>query len=230
MLATDLRVKLDIKRSLNSAIANIHLNFDGDVNEPLSFTYGSCDSNSSVEAHHNVAVLPKPHQKQDRLIWRIPDDVPPAGCLSAWNNEDELLGRSEPQVFHPKRRNVKRSTSIKMDNSSGIDAEGPWFDGVAKLKNSNMSAVDTEAAKSKSIAIVGAGMAGLMTWLSLNMVGMKNISIIEASQRLGGRVHTTYFGDPSERQYQDEFISRPRNLSQLVLTLPHRWDPCASHN
>ena len=125
---------------------------------------------------------------------------------------------------------MKRSTSIKMDNSSGIDAEGPWFDGVAKLKNSNMSAVDTEAAKSKSIAIVGAGMAGLMTWLSLNMVGMKNISIIEASQRLGGRVHTTYFGDPSERQYQDEFISRPRNLSQLVLTLPHRWDPCASHN
>ena len=116
-----------------------------------------------------------------------------------------LVGRSAPQVLHTRRRNARRSIdySIAMDNSSGIDSEGPWFDGVAKLQKNNMSAVDAEAAKSKSIAIVGAGMAGLMAWLSLSMVGMKNISIIEASQRLGGRVHTTYFGDPSERQYQD---------------------------
>ena len=32
---------------------------------------------------------------------------------------------------------------------------------------------------------------------------MTNLTIIEASQRLGGRVHTAYFGDPSERQYQE---------------------------
>ena len=205
VLAADLRVRLSTNRLLDSPIANIHLDFNERIDEPLSFTYGSCSSESPLEAHHTIAV--STGSAQDRLVWRIPNDVPQSGCLSAWDNRDELVGRSTPQVFRTKRGNLRRSTdfSIAMDNSSGIDAEGPWFDGVAKLKDNNMSAVDTNAAKSKSIAIVGAGMAGLMTWLSLNMVGMKNISIIEASQRLGGRVHTTYFGDPSERQYQDMY-------------------------
>jgi len=90
-----------------------------------------------------------------------------------------------------------------MDNSSGIDAEGPWFDGVALLNASEISAVDVKAAKSKEIAIVGAGMAGLMTWLALNQSGLSNLTIIEAGQRLGGRVHTVYFGDPKDRQYQE---------------------------
>lgn len=90
-----------------------------------------------------------------------------------------------------------------MDNSSDIDAEGPWFDGVELLEASEISAVDVQAAKSKEIAIVGAGMAGLMTWLALNQSGLSNLTIIEAGQRLGGRVHTAYFGDPKHRQHQE---------------------------
>jgi hypothetical protein len=42
-----------------------------------------------------------------------------------------------------------------------------------------------------------------MTWLALNESGMSKLSIVEAAQRLGGRVHTAYFGDRSERQYQE---------------------------
>lgn len=41
-------------------------------------------------------------------------------------------------------------------------------------------------------------MSGLMTYLVLTQAGMKNLEIIEASSRLGGRVHTAYLsGGPS---------------------------------
>lgn len=91
-----------------------------------------------------------------------------------------------------------------MTNASGIDAHGPWFDGVALLEQKEPSAVDVAAAKSKEVAIVGAGMGGLMTYLVLSQAGLTNISIIEAGQRLGGRVHTEYLsGGPFDYSYQE---------------------------
>ncbi|KAF2836997.1 hypothetical protein M501DRAFT_1025661 [Patellaria atrata CBS 101060] len=97
------------------------------------------------------------------------------------------------------------------EQESDIDTAGPWFDGVTLLED-NMTAVDTAAAKAKDIAIIGAGMAGLMIWTCLSSLGMNIIRIVEASQRLGGRVHTAYFGDPSERQYQDKLLSTNESL------------------
>lgn len=91
-----------------------------------------------------------------------------------------------------------------MNNETGIDTWGPWFDGVELLQSKNLSAVDVESAKSKEIAIVGAGMSGLMTYLVLHQAGMTNVSILEASQRLGGRVHTAYLsGGPFDYSYQE---------------------------
>ena len=101
------------------------------------------------------------------------------------------------------RKRQEASNSISMDSSSGIDSRGPWFDGVEALQSSGISAVDVDAAKSKHIAIVGAGMAGLMSWLVLHEAGFTNITILESSQELGGRVQPQYFGDPSARQYQE---------------------------
>ncbi|KAI4186681.1 MAG: hypothetical protein L6R41_003325 [Letrouitia leprolyta] len=81
---------------------------------------------------------------------------------------------------------MSKRASIPMTNASGIEANGPWFDGVEALKESEISTVDAAQAKAKQIAIVGAGMAGLMTW------------------RLGGRVHTAYLeGGPFDYQYQE---------------------------
>ena len=53
-----------------------------------------------------------------------------------------------------------------MTEENGFDVLGPWFDGVAHLTKTNITTVDEEAAKSKEIAIVGAGMSGLMTYLA----------------------------------------------------------------
>jgi monoamine oxidase len=91
-----------------------------------------------------------------------------------------------------------------MDNSTGIDVLGPWFDGVALLKNKQPGPVDVKAAKAKEVAIVGAGMSGLMSYLVLTQAGMKNIEILEAGQRLGGRVHTEYLsGKAFDYSYQE---------------------------
>lgn len=91
-----------------------------------------------------------------------------------------------------------------MNNSTGIDTWGPWFDGVKCLKNKNTSAVDVEAAKTKDIAIVGAGMAGLMTYLVLHQAGMRNIKTLEGRDRLGGRVLTEFLSTgSSNHSYQE---------------------------
>lgn len=91
-----------------------------------------------------------------------------------------------------------------MDNSTGIDVLGPWFEGVALLENKQPGPVDVKAAKSKDIAIVGAGMSGLMSYLVLRQAGMRNLKILEAGQRLGGRVHTEYLsGGPFDYSYQE---------------------------
>lgn len=207
-LAVSLPVNLHVKRVIDSGLANIHVSYDEPIQSEVVVTYGPCKAKGPAEAHHLVGRAE--HCNHDRLLWKVPDTAPTGQCLSAWNSKNSLIGRSAPILLAPnvkttRRRLRKRQAdfSVAMDNSSGIDAEGPWFDGVALLKNKQISAVNARAAKSKEIAIVGGGMAGLMTWLALNQSGLTNLSIIEASQRLGGRVHTAYFGDPSDRQYQE---------------------------
>lgn len=39
-----------------------------------------------------------------------------------------------------------------MTNASGIDAEGPWFDGVELLKNKEIGAVSVKEAKARSMS------------------------------------------------------------------------------
>lgn len=91
-----------------------------------------------------------------------------------------------------------------MTSATGIDTLGPWFEGVNVLANKEPGAVDVDKAKAKEIAIVGAGMSGLMSYLVLHQAGMTNISIIEAGNRLGGRVHTEYLsGGPFDYSYQE---------------------------
>ena len=91
-----------------------------------------------------------------------------------------------------------------MTNGTGIDTWGEWFDGVNLLKDNQPGPVDVAAAKSKSVAIVGAGMAGLMTYLVLAQAGLSNISIIESTHRLGGRIRTEYLtGGPFDYSYQE---------------------------
>jgi monoamine oxidase len=83
-----------------------------------------------------------------------------------------------------------------------VDAEGPWFDGVAHLNEKSPDDVFVAQAKLKKIGILGGGMSGLMSALLLNSVGIHDWKIIEASDRIGGRVHTAYLNGTTRNDYQ----------------------------
>ncbi|KAL8677446.1 MAG: hypothetical protein Q9186_006132 [Xanthomendoza sp. 1 TL-2023] len=213
----DLPVKLEVKAPLNSRSANIHLSQSHRSVYPFTVTYGDCPTrNGRLASHHTVSTVY--HQGTDRLVWLLPDDIASGGCLSAWSSNSQLVGHSRPLAINKesrqwiKKNRLEKGTklgkraSIPMTSASGIDAGGPWFDGVEVLKQKEISVVDAAQAqmmtdsRAAEIAIVGAGMAGLMTWLCLNMSGFHNVEILEA----GRRVHTAYLeGGPSDYQYQE---------------------------
>ncbi|KAF6826931.1 l-amino acid oxidase [Colletotrichum plurivorum] len=200
--ASGLPLKLETRSAVTSRVSNVHLSVREPVEGPVTFTYGSCRGVSLDDAHHTI--VESEVKDSERLVWVLPEDAETDGCISAWNSSGSLVGRSEPQTLHHswKRRAQKRS--ITMSNETGFDTLGAWFEGVNLLKDKEPSTVDVDAAKSKQVAIIGAGMSGLMSYLVLSQAGLTNISIIEAGQRLGGRVHTEYLsGGPFDYSYQE---------------------------
>ncbi|KUI57332.1 L-amino-acid oxidase [Cytospora mali] len=211
-------VHLETRSELNSRAANIHVSVDEGVKGIISFTYGSCLDLKETDSHHLISRHAH-STSTDRLVWLIPEDASSGGCMSAWGSDGSLLGRSEPQQLASRRGRKRRveethkramlkkrdsPSAVAMTNASGIDAWGPWFNGVELLQSKNLSAVDVSAAKGKKIGIIGAGMSGLMTFLTLKQAGFENLEIIEAGERLGGRVHTVYLsGGPFDYSYQE---------------------------
>lgn len=210
-------VRIEAQSAINSRAANLHIDYDAPL-EPgttVAFTYGPCNAASERDADHVVAsrrsVGPK---ASHRLVWVLPKDLTESGgCVSAWDHDGQLLGRSEPMHVEEAIRSARarrhlgrrqEDESIDMTPEEGFDVYGPWFDGVAALESKDSGHVDVEAAKSKEIAIVGAGMSGLMTYLVLSQAGFTNLTLLEASSRLGGRVHTEYLtGGPEDYSYQE---------------------------
>ena len=156
-----LPVRLEVKAALDSQSANVHLSPAHSSAYPYWVTYGSCHpSHSKREAHHTVSKVL--HRDIERLVWVLPEDIDSSGCLSAWSLGDELIGRTERLTINKyskqwlKKRQLDQGTrlgrraSIPMTSASGIDAEGPWFDGVEVLKEKEISAVNVKEAKAKS--------------------------------------------------------------------------------
>jgi hypothetical protein len=109
----------------------------------------------------------------------MPASLPTEGCLHVYK-ENMLLGRSEP-LYSRSTSMKKRSTLSEINNPYGA-----WFDGVAYLASKNQSESFIAGKKDQKIGIVGGGMAGLMSGLLLDEVGIHNWEISESSQRIGG--------------------------------------------
>ncbi|KAI9150454.1 l-amino acid oxidase [Paramyrothecium foliicola] len=216
-------VHIRTDRVLDTRIANVHIDYKTPLSGSVTFTYDTCSSEAQTSASHVISRVVDP-AKPHRLIWVIPRDVESHGCLSAWDESGQLLGRSDRQdlqaVSHINLGKTKRSTNgtcgrVVMTNETGFNVWGPWFDGVALLESKDNKHVDDEAAKAKSIAIVGAGMGGLMTYLVLKQAGLSNVTVIEGSNRLGGRVRTEYLsGGPGGYSYQE---MGPMRIPQATL-------------
>ncbi|KAJ5756504.1 hypothetical protein N7533_006047 [Penicillium manginii] len=228
-------------------IVNVHLFYpESDLGKHI-FTYGSCDIVSPVGSIHHVATVPSgPSSGHDsRLVWVVPDDASSGGCIAAWDMESNRIGQGEPLsldgILHD---SFTKRDRIPMTNESGIDSEGPWFNGVTLLKSKDFGAVDAKKIKEKciqsrssrntlamthsfilAIGILGAGISGLMTHFLLRSVGFQNIEISESTDRVGGRIRTEYFdSDESNYQYQEMGAMRipltaPIPLGNETLTL-----------
>ena len=159
--STNLPLKLAVKIPLDSQSANVHISRENDFADPFTVSYGGCYSSTSRHgAHHTVSTVTD--HISDRLVWILPEDIPSDGCLSAWSPRDELVGRSEPLKVNKRSRlwirkreldqgtRLSKRASIPMTNASGIDAQGPWFDGVELLKDKEIGTVSVKEAKAKS--------------------------------------------------------------------------------
>ena len=180
----------------SDSVHNVHIgygddSFEGDVH----IVYGACDMSGSHERHHELgSTIFRRDARPARLVWIVPAEAVHGGCLHAYSGSD-LIGRSAPIA-------ISRNLRKREDMSQISDVTGPWFDGVAYLQSKANNASFVAVEKSKKIAIVGGGMAGLLTSLLLDSVGIKDWHITESSQRIGGRIRTKYLAGTAPDQYQ----------------------------
>ncbi|KAL2816054.1 flavin-containing amine oxidoreductase-domain containing protein [Aspergillus cavernicola] len=183
------------------SLHNIHVDILDDTFEgELHLVYGDCEITRPSSHHHELGRLfIKRDNLPERFVWITPINAPHLHCLHAFSGSD-IVGRSEPI---PVAKPLFRRESIAIADYA--DAMGPWFDGIAYMQNKEPGKAVVAEAKDASVAIVGGGMSGLMTSLLLDSVGMHNWHIIEASQRVGGRIRTKYLNGttPEEYQYQE---------------------------
>ncbi|RDW69686.1 hypothetical protein BP6252_08706 [Coleophoma cylindrospora] len=193
-----------------NGIHNIHIAYNNPLDGDLSIHYGECvqSSRSPIRTHHRVGTtsigssafvkrnLEWIDSRPERFVWVVPASLPDRGCLHAYLNGEELVGVSQPINVIAKRS--RRGVPI----ADYVDAEGPWFDGVKYISEKEPDEVFVAKAKGSTIGILGGGMSGLMSAHILDSVGITNWKILEASSRIGGRVHTSYLNSTTSSQYQ----------------------------
>lgn len=152
-------------------IQNVNIAYNHDINGELTLVYGPCDAvNRHDFAHHlgSTHVGEHPFAKRHaswegsrptKFVWTVPAEVE-GGCLHAWL-DGELVGRSKKYQVKS-RRMKKRATFADVS-----DPMGPWFDGVEYLKQKNSNETFVAATKDKKFGILGGGISGLLTAVSL---------------------------------------------------------------
>ncbi|KAF6798188.1 l-amino acid oxidase [Colletotrichum sojae] len=192
-----------------NGIRNINIEYNGSLDGELAIVYGACDIKSTRDAHHNIGrthigshPAAKRHlewtdQRPTKFVWVVPEDVS-SGCLHAFV-DDQLVGRSSELVV--KSRKMRKRATF----ADATDPMGPWFDGVEYLKQKQPDDVFVASVKNKTFGILGAGISGLHTGLLLDSVGIHNWKILESSDRVGGRIRTTYLNGttPDEHQHHE---------------------------
>ena len=191
-------------------LRNVHITYHYPLDGELSIHYGPCDAASREESHHILGRThvgdhefakrheAHPHQRPTRFVWLPHSNIIPGGCLHAFSG-DVLVGRSTAVTIQ-RRRECRWTAAADI-----MEAEGPWFDSVTYLKEKEPDDVFVSGAKSQTIGIIGGGMSCLMTAHLLDSVGFYDWTIIEATARIGGRVHTAYLNGtrPDQYQYQE---------------------------
>lgn len=110
-----LPVKLETRSEIRSRVANVHVEYERDIEGSVAFTYGSCSSKKREDVHHTI--LEADAGDNHRLVWVVPEDAESDGCIQAWSEDGSLVGRSEPQnLRHHWKRRVKRQAGQSFFN------------------------------------------------------------------------------------------------------------------
>ncbi|KAG2225937.1 hypothetical protein INT45_006633 [Circinella minor] len=172
------------------SLTNIFLDYGSKSFEgPLTLSYGACNTKEATHIIGTTEVTPE--FQPTKFVWAVPSDAQ-TGCIFAKDSTGSTIAQSEPYTV-----------STKFSKRGHPEFEDMHFDAVKfhkaqMAKHNKIHASD----KSEKIGIVGAGMSGLFAGLLLDQAGIHNYEILEANDRLGGRVHTTYFSN-SSTAYQE---------------------------
>ncbi|KAH7145505.1 L-amino-acid oxidase [Dactylonectria estremocensis] len=190
---------------------NVLVEYFGSIDGELTVVYGSCDTvPTPFDANYHIGTthvgnhpLAKRHGdwidcRPTSLVWITPSDVS-EGCFHAFVNNAHVGRSGKVQVT---KRLARRGRKTFADVA---DPMGPWFDGVAYLKQKQPDDRFVASSKNKTFGILGGGISGLTAGLMLDSVGVHNWKILESSDRIGGRIMTTYLNNtaPEDGQYHE---------------------------
>jgi len=113
-MAGSLPLQIETRSPVTSRVANLHLSLDRLIEGDITFTYGPCSRSTQGDAHHVVARADGASSHSKRLVWIVPDNANSGGCISGWDSEGLLVGRSDPQLLHKRhqRRAEKRAGEL----------------------------------------------------------------------------------------------------------------------
>lgn len=146
---------------------NILVEYFGSIDGELTVVYGSCDTvPTPFDANYHIGTthvgnhpLAKRHGdwidcRPTSLVWITPSDVS-EGCFHAFVNNAHVGRSGKVQVT---KRLARRGRKTFADVA---DPMGPWFDGVAYLKQKQPDDRFVASSKNKTFGILGGGISGL---------------------------------------------------------------------
>jgi hypothetical protein len=170
---------------------NIVVEYFGDVDGELAITYGACDGPSIQSARQHIGAthvgrhpLASRHvdhkeRRPTKFVWLTPEEMS-GGCLHAFLN-GEPVGQSKDLSIT--KRRVRRSENKAFLDVAGDDSQ--WFNGVAYLQQKQPEEAFVASAKTKSFAILGGGMSGLLSSVSYTCTQLTSILILELAVAIG---------------------------------------------
>ncbi|KAG2220627.1 hypothetical protein INT45_014057 [Circinella minor] len=174
--------------------------------------------------------LPRSLPMRRRYVWAIPLDIHyKTGCLYVTQHDTMITAQSRLYKISKEQQPLARH---HLEHGFYFDAVHYFYQSRRKNLDKMMAnsdrmgqmifTVDDDnhlSNKKKKIGIIGAGAAGLFTAYLLEQCGFTNYEILEANNRIGGRIQTVFFNN-----YNNNSSSTTTPYQELgAMRIPHTF-------
>lgn len=140
--------------------------------------------------------------------------------------------QSEPiettiKILEPVQKDNAQMSSTPEPTKSTLQATHdpshlvPEKDSFFNIKDSRIPTITSSSTLSQSkVVIIGAGIAGLTAAQTLVQSGIRNVTVLEASERYGGRIFTKKFADVDHCELGTHYLDFSPELSSSDLDIP----------